>query len=157
MSEEYFVDSDKEYIKPEDFISDDDGNSIILGTDKKLLVRTSKGSGNGGSVSLTVPNVKSGDEIIINKEIDPDYTSAGALTVWEYTEENTKDIKEDIVNYNIENKDNFITTEFVEFTETGVKVKTEYSQPMEYKGTMEDMYLYSCKINLDNFKEFKVI
>ncbi len=88
MSENYFIDNSLEYVKLEDFISDDTGNNIILGTDEKLLVRTIQGSGEGNakSISITVDNVKSGDEIIIPKNFDSDYSSTGVITMWQYNQ-----------------------------------------------------------------------
>lgn len=155
MSENFFIDSSYEYVKPEDFISGDAGNNIVLGTDKKLMVRTVASSGGSGkSVSITISDVKAGEEIEIYKDVDLEYTSAGVLNVWEYKDGATEIIT--ALDYSKANMDAFIENEFIEFTDTGVKLKTEYTQPMEYVGNIESLHVYSTTIDLNRFKKFEV-
>lgn len=155
MSENYFIDSSYEYVKPEDFISDDAGNNLMLGTDKKLMVRTIQGSNNGSakSISITLDNVKSGDEIIIPKVFDRDYSSTGVISMWEYKQGTTETTS--LLNYNEPSK--FIENELIEFTDTGAKLKTDYIIEMHFEKQLGDYKIYSAIIDLDNFKNFGVI
>lgn len=155
MSENYFIDSSYEYVKPEDFISDDTGNNIILGTDKKLMVRTIQGSDNGSakSISITLDNVKSGDEIVIPKVFDKDYSSSGVISMWEYKQGTTETTS--LLNYN--EPDKFIENELIEFTDTGARLKSDYIVEMNFEKPLEEYKIHSATIDLDTFKSFGVI
>lgn len=122
-------------------------NTLSTDSDEKSTLN------NGVDVSITISNVKSGDEIIIPKDIDMNYSSAGVLNLWEYKNGETETIP--LFNYGDNN--NFIPNEFIEFNGTSAKLKTEYEVKMQYLKDIGDSYVYSTTINLNNFKKFEVI
>lgn len=134
-------------------IANDYGNTLYTDSSEKLTVEPMSALNNGVDVSITISNVKSGDEIIIPKDIDMNYSSAGVLNLWEYKNGETETIP--LFNYGDNN--NFIPNEFIEFNGTSAKLKTEYEVKMQYLKDIGDSYVYSTTINLNNFKKFEVI
>ncbi len=149
---EYLADN----IDPSKFISSDNGNNLVLGTDNKLMVGNMGGS--ASSKSMTIDNVTSGMQISIPKPFDSNFESTGAITVWEYK---SGDIKEDkILDYTSESKGNYIydTDNKLKFTDVGVELNMDYNVSFNYKEKLDSEHsLYTTTINLDEFKRFEVI
>lgn len=141
-------------IDPSRFISSDSGNNLTLGTDNKLMVGHISGSTSNNSI--TVDNVTSGMNITIPKAFDSDFSSVGAVTVWEYKEGGTNEDK--VLDYTSESKNKYIPNNKLEFTNVGVEPKTDYEIVFNYNEQLDNEYsLYTATIDLDEFKRFEVI
>lgn len=107
--------------------------------------------------SVTKTDVISNDEIIIKKETDTNYSSIGTITVWQLIEEGINDKINDICKYNNLKNENFIYKNFININDSFMQLKTNYSKPVEVKEKIEDLYVCSITINLDDYREFEVI
>lgn len=107
--------------------------------------------------SVTKTDVISNDEIIIKKETDTNYSSIGTITVWQLIEEGINDKINDICEYNNLKNENFIYKNFININDSFMQLKTNYSKPVEVKEKLEDLYVCSITINLDDYREFEVI
>lgn len=139
-----------------EFISEDEDNNIVIGSDGKILVRTTRSFINDNRSVVDVYNVEAEKEIVINKEIDNSYSSIGAITVWKYEEVEEEMLIFDNTNNLVQNK--FIDLKQTDTDENYISIKTNFKDNINYKQVNQTlgMYEYTIEIDLDNLNEFEV-